>query len=243
MVVMDRELHKQQAAALGTVVRRKRASDNLYYAPPGLCYCPEEPSCMELVSLEALAGNELVRCNAGHEFDPVAARHEELQRQYEGGSGGWTHAGLSPTDQGRIGEMLMREIGHIGEFGRFVWEPDHYNSPLDFVTDLGYGGDFKTLNKLNRNQAYILGKIKECLAKRAMARSMKLKKYLVGVLVVLDYENKTADIYVRLMRDLKKKRHICRWDKSVRWLFREGVPFEHIYKQVTGQMDAVDMPF
>ncbi len=120
------------------------------------------------------------------------------REQFE--AGGTTRIGLGLTDQGQIGEDLIRDMGQLPGYGPITWWHEGTAgtpSPLDGAT-AEWGIEVKTLGYDARHHRFIPGRTSEKQAKNAMAAQRGYKGVL-GVLVLLDYRRSVADIYVKEM--------------------------------------------
>jgi hypothetical protein len=117
-------------------------------------------------------------------------------------AGGGTRIGLGLKDQSQIGEDLVQELGEreggLPGYGPITWVHPGGSisqSPLDMATD-DWGIEVKTLGYDAIHHRFIPGRPKEKNNKNQMAAARGLKGVL-GVLVLLNYRNSKADIYVR----------------------------------------------
>lgn len=167
-----------------------------------------------------------------------------------GRPGGGTNAGISMEEQSSIGESLVRALGNIAGFGPIAWWHEGAaagsNSALDGATT-EWGIECKTYNWTNVRKRGIINardKVRKAQAindPQLFAKEVgdpklnevlnKLQfKGLLGVLVLLDFETGTADIYGHAMEkdaatgmlDASKVQHITR-----KFPIAEEVPFAH----------------
>jgi hypothetical protein len=117
-------------------------------------------------------------------------------------AGGGTRIGLGLKDQSQIGEDLVEELGKreggLPGYGPIVWVHPGGSisqSPLDMAT-AEWGIEVKTLGYDAIHHRFIPGRPKEKNDKNQMAVAKGLKGVL-GILVILNYRNSLADIYVR----------------------------------------------
>ncbi|WP_028058362.1 hypothetical protein [Candidatus Solirubrobacter pratensis] len=111
--------------------------------------------------------------------------------------GGRTIVGLSPTEQGRLAENIVKGLGEIPGYGPITWWSDIYNSPLDGGT-AEWGIEVKAVAVDAKNHRFIAGRPSEKASKNETAAKMGYKGVL-GILVMLDYRRSVADIYVKEM--------------------------------------------
>jgi hypothetical protein len=134
-----------------------------------------------------------------HDLPWHGSQSEDIQ---DFSAGGGTRIGLSLKDQSQIGEDLVQELGEreggLPNYGPITWVHPGGSisqSPLDMATN-EWGIEIKTLGYDAIHHRFIPGRPKEKLAKNRMAIARGLKGIL-GILVVLNYRNSLADIYVR----------------------------------------------
>lgn len=123
---------------------------------------------------------------------------EEHWGQGSFSAGGGTRIGLKPSEQGDIGEALVKDMGELPGYGKILWVHPGTSvspSPLDMAT-ADWGIEVKTLGYDAVHHRFIPGRPKEKADKNAMAIARGLKGVL-GVLVLLNYRSGLADIYVR----------------------------------------------
>lgn len=147
--------------------------------------------------------------------------------------GGGTINGQTLAEVGEAGERVVEGLGEIPGYGRITWW--HHggaasNSPLDGATE-EWGIEVKSLNVIAKNHRFIAGGTRkwtpdgepynEIESKEAAAKELG-KKGVLGVLVILNYYNSTADVYVKAM-PLGK--------------------FGHFYTHTAEQLVAKDVPF
>lgn len=163
--------------------------------PPGTFLCLD-PTCDVLLPDELLDG-DWYACPRGHTVE-LRDREQQLSLSV----GGWTHVGLTCTEQGYIAEQVVRDLGHLGNYGRISWWSDRYNEPLDGATDEGWGIEVKSVSTRARNFAYFPGTRAAKRRKDAFARERGWRGIL-AVLVVLDFAASTAAVHVRPMRRMR----------------------------------------
>jgi hypothetical protein len=197
--------------------------------PEGFVLC--DPPCKLLAKIEFDEG--LATCPHGHEVDLVEEAHREFENP-----GGNTRVGLTLKEQGDIGELLIQEIEDLDTWGHIQGWCEEYNSPLDGITDLGWGIEVKTRSTRAKSLAFSPGKADCRLRKRREAKLRGLKGIL-EILVVLDFENSVARIYIqarRIREDLKY------WSIPLEPPFRE-VSFEHLNPFVKRASEPEGLPF
>lgn len=192
-----------------------------------------------------------------------------------GQTGGGTNAGIAMDKQGQIGEDLIQGWGEIPGYGPILWwhsGPAAANSALDGAV-AGWGVEVKSYNWLNQRPRGIINpadkatkakaindpalfaeKIKDPILDKYVAEHPELKG-LLGILVLLDFDNATADVFAHEMprnpqtgrMDVADVKHVTR-----KLVLAEGVPFKHDlpdprqegwvphHKQ---QTDNVELPF
>lgn len=107
--------------------------------------------------------------------------------------GGFTHSGLTMTQQGTIGEEVVETLANIPGVGDVTWASHDYQSPCDFII-----GPYAVEVKTNHSEAtprFKLGKAREVEAKRAWAVEHGLQPALIGVR--LNFYTDKADIFFR----------------------------------------------
>jgi hypothetical protein len=190
-----------EAVKPGRKLRPRTNATSANHVPDGHIMC-FDPTCGEVFPVTD--DSELV-CPQGHVCDLT----EEFYRWFA--PGGKTYSGLTPTRQGQIAEQVVQDLGDLGKYGVIDWWADTYNSPLDGSTNRGWGIEVKSVASRATNHDFKPGNPADKARKNKMARERKLKG-IVGVLVILNYEDSTAEIYVRGMR-------------RVRYFEKEGAPF------------------
>lgn len=163
--------------------------------PAGFMRCPD-PTCRLFIPDHRLHDDpdEPWSCARGHTYT-----WRELEEKAYGDSGGWTHAQLTCTEQGQIGEAVVRELHDLGECGKVAGWHDEYHAPLDGWTDAGWGIEVKSLNAEARNYAFVVGTrlMRERKDKAAKKRGFK---GIVGALVLLDFRTSVAAVHIRAMK-------------------------------------------
>jgi hypothetical protein len=147
------------------------------------------------------------RCQQSHDLMTDLPWHgvqaEHIDQDAQGFSaGGGTRIGLSLKDQSQIGEDLVQKLGEseggLPGYGPITWVHPGGSisqSPLDMATK-DWGIEVKTLGYDAIHHRFVPGRPKEKADKNEMAAAKGLKGVL-GVLVILNYRNSLADIYVR----------------------------------------------
>lgn len=165
-----------------------------------------------------------------------------------GSPGGGTNSGLSMEEQGQIGEDLVEKMRVIPGYGQIVWwHKGGATSPsaLDGATP-AWGIEVKSFNWSNvRKRGQINNKDKPAKARAvndpaifasemndpsldAVLSQLHLQG-LLGILVLLDFETGTADIFGHEMADPQggplQPYHIKHITRQV--VLAENVPFQH----------------
>lgn len=165
-----------------------------------------------------------------------------------GKPGGGTNSGLPMEVQGQIGEDLVKNMGNIPGYGPITWW--HVGgavnqSALDGATP-EWGIEVKTYNWTNVRKRGIIHPRDKAAKARAIndphlfAQEMEDPKLdavlhrfnlrgLLGILVLLDFENSTADVFAHEMVDPEggplQPSHIKHITRQV--VLAEGVPFDN----------------
>lgn len=162
----------------------------------GFTRCPH-PTCRLWIPDARLPDDPEVpwSCPRGHTYT-----WRELEEKAFGEPGGWTHAQLSPTAQGVIGEQVVEAVGKLGRHAVAGMTPA--NDTLDGWTDTGFGIEVKSVNAEARNVAFVAGTVR---AKRRKDDVAKERGYrgILAVLVVLDFRTSVASIYMREMEHIR----------------------------------------
>ncbi|HSX41062.1 MAG TPA: hypothetical protein VLF21_00250 [Candidatus Saccharimonadales bacterium] len=165
--------------------------DSIWNAPAGHIKCPN-PTCGVPIPLAEVEDDYAV-CSKGHAHSP----REEAERFESQTPGGYTHAGLSLTAMGLLGEDIIERQVRLGRFGKII-ERTPYHHPIDFVTDLGFGLESKTVNAVNLNHAFNLS-----AAEKEAKTAYVLENGLVPAagLVVVCFRTSRAEIHLRSWPD------------------------------------------
>lgn len=138
------------------------------------------------------------RCKQSHDLMHDLPWHGAQEGEFnrdDFSAGGGTKIGLSLKEQGQIGEDLVSSLPDLPGYGPITWRSNTYNSPLDMATQ-DWGIEVKTLGYDAIHHRFIPGRPKEKAEKNEMAAA-KGYKGVLGVLVILNYRNSKADIFVR----------------------------------------------
>lgn len=157
---------------------------------------------------------------------------------YPGGNtGGGTSIGLPMEDVGQIAENVITGLGQIPGYGPITWwHPGGSASkaPLDGTTK-EWGIECKGAVYDSVGHFFKPGDYYEKMAKDRAARQLGLKGVL-GVLVLLNFRNDLADVYVKEMPPIwytktgKEMRGTVKWHKGTGEKVLSGIPFESPYK-------------
>jgi hypothetical protein len=166
--------------------------------PDGYMVCLHPP-CGEL--LEIPVGKEsVVTCSQGHCFDL-----DDEERRYYENPGGISKCGLSNTDQGRLGEAIIEDLGLISGVGR-VQRANNYHGPLDFTVTrcrrglrIQRGAEVKSYNVNSDYPEFGIGADERASKYGRIATDPRLADGLVGIFVVIDYQRMAAAIYVQIL--------------------------------------------
>jgi hypothetical protein len=138
--------------------------------------------------------------NLVHELPSLAVPEEVAQHNYDEYRGGTSISGLTVGEIGQIGEDLVEHMGELPGYGPIVWWHSGGStgqSPLDGATK-DWGIEVKTLSMDAKNHRWIPGDVYEKARKDEHAATLGTKGVL-GILVLLNFRNNLADIYVREM--------------------------------------------
>lgn len=173
---------------------------------------------------------------------------EQFPHLKPGTPGGGTNSGLSMEEQGQIGEDLVEQMHVIPGYGPIEWWHTGgtlHNSALDGATK-HWGIEVKSFNWTNvRKRGQINNNAKAAKARAIndpalFAAEMQDPKLdavlhrlnligLLGILVLLDFETSTADIFGHEMADPEggqlQPQHIKHITRQV--VLAEAVPFQH----------------
>ena len=187
---------------------------SVYDTPEGFYKCPI-PTCSGLVRQEIDQG-KIVACDGPerHELDYDTECRSFMPTK----AGGFTHAGLTMAQQGELAEEIVASLGGLGPYGRLTLF-EQYHCPLDGYTDTNLGAEIKSCSNRCRNQAFNPGHAATKQRKDRFARERGYRGIL-GILVVINFETSTADIYIVEMRKIH-----CFY--PTRAPYAVGVPFKN----------------
>ncbi|TAK89061.1 hypothetical protein EPO04_03065 [Patescibacteria group bacterium] len=181
-----------------TIRRRRTNPASLSDAPEGFSRCSFCGSLMPVAEML----KPIAKCPLGHELDLEEAERQNLLKKGSSSN----IPGLTRTKMGQISEQVFRELvvdlGPYGVVSEETWS-DHYNSPLDGVTSLGWGFDLKSGNWFNRTQAYVLGKKEDSDRKYAAVMASGLRG-LIGPYMRMNFGTSQAEVYIE---DLRGRRY------------------------------------
>jgi hypothetical protein len=192
--------------------------------------------CDGLAELPQGGRDTWVCCGNGHEYDLKL-----IYAHVFSDPGGATRSGLSLKELGDLGEDLIAEYPSLDgdiettRFGRAAWRSNDvkYNFPIDFLTDCGWPVEVKTIDVV-RDWIYFQMTPKAARRKYAHVAEHEYPG-LLGVAVVLDFWDWTAELYLRVMT---KERL---WVPTPDLLLAEGVPFRHLIPGAAEEIDALDI--
>lgn len=164
---------------------------------------------------------------------------EEEDYYPRGNTGGGTAIGLPMEDVGQIGENIVLGMGGIPGYGQITWwHPGGAgtSSPLDGAVG-DWGVEVKTAAYDSASHFWHPGSGKEVQEKSEQARQMGFKGIL-GVFVLLNFRNDTADVYVKEMpldpwvnaQGRMQPGGAAKWHKRTGIKVAQGIPFESPYK-------------
>lgn len=156
----------------------------------------------------------------------------------KGNTGGGTAIGLPMADVGQIAENIVHKMGEIPGYGPIVWwHPGQAaaNAPLDAAT-AEWGIEIKAIVYDSASHFWHPGSGTEVAAKNEAARQMGLQGVL-GIAVVLNFRNDTADVYVKPMplepwanSQGTSLSGAVKWHKRTGQKIASNVPFDSPYK-------------
>lgn len=124
---------------------------------------------------------------------PKCDRSYNYLIDYRDTPGGYTRAGLTMKDMGRIGEQVIAHLGAIPSLGDITWWAQDYHSPIDFLIG-PFGCEVKT-NHSEASPRFKVGGAAEREAKIQMAKSLGAIPSILGVR--LNFYTDTADVFFR----------------------------------------------
>jgi hypothetical protein len=111
--------------------------------------------------------------------------------------GGGTIAGQSLAEQGVLAEQIVEDLGELPGYGPITGSRATYHSPTD-LTCGDWGVEVKSANFDGKHHRFWPGSQHDRTSRDQRAQAEGYKGIL-GVLVVLNYRESTADVYVREM--------------------------------------------
>lgn len=177
------------------VIKRRFNPQSSSQVPMGYALCA--PPCGLLAEIDF--DSKIAKCPDGHEIDLAA----EEQKHFD--PGGCTRVGLTLKEQGDIGEEVVKRLNSLGEWGKVAEWCEHYNAPLDGITDRGWGIEVKTKSTRAAKLEFEPGK-KDARARKLAEAEKRGLKGILEVLVILDFDLSKARIFIKPRRrgqDLK----------------------------------------
>jgi hypothetical protein len=109
---------------------------------------------------------------------------------------------IDAETQNDLGKEIVAQLGKLSDYGAIIWWDSSGSQPLDGATS-EWGIDVKTVNKYDPKHRYDpeerRGNYPRNTKDKNQATAEMGLKGILGILVVLDYRNDTAEIHAKEM--------------------------------------------